>query len=347
MKKLFRLLLVSVLFGTSLTVSAATFPGGLNTALVPAAGQSTAGLHNAFVSGFLQVLIKITGNSQIGALPDIQQQLPQVERYVQKYRYLGNNIQVAFDEHALLTLLAQLQQPLWLSARPPTLIWLSVANSPPVNAGQTTDSNLITLQNAANVRAIPVTFPQMDADDQAVWQEKNQGGTFNQETLQKIADRYHVPAILYGEMTQQPDQTWNANWFLSWGGQTWQWQNNSAQPETILSGAVTKVADVMGQALAVNFDQQNAGHFWLVVMGVDNLSDYKAVVNELKRSESVLGVSVSEVGSHGLLLQLTTMSGDQEALKKMLDANAHFTAIQLNDGSDVLHYQWAVVRTGA
>jgi uncharacterized protein len=341
MRRLLPYLFILIICGKSLTVWAATFPEGLNTAVVPAASQSAVDLHTAFVNGFLQVLVKITGNSQVGSLPGVQQQLPQVDRYVQKYRYLGNNLQVAFDEHALITLLAQAQQPLWLSARPQTLVWLSVANNPPVNASQTTDPNLLTLQNTANLRGIPISFPQMDADDQAIWQTKNQGGAFNQETLQKIADRYHVPAILYGEMSQQADQTWNATWFLSWGGQNWQWQSNSPQSETILTGAITKVADVMGQALAVNLDQQNTSHIWLVVMGVENLSDYKAAVNELKRCEPVIGVSVREVGSHGVLLQLTTMGEGDEALEIALNANEHFTASNpSSDQAYVLRYLW-------
>lgn len=325
-----------------LTVYAATLPAGLNSATVPVTSQSPADLHPALVNAFSQVLIKISGNSRIITLPGIQQQLPEAERFAQKYRYIGTNLQVAFDEHALITLLAEAQQPIWLSARPATLIWLSVSGKTPVVPVENNpDPTPALLQNAADSRAVPIVFPKMDSSDQADWQAKLGGAAVNQAGLEKIGARYQLPAVLYGELNQAADQSWTADWFLVWRGQTWQWRDSQPQSATVLQGAIDKLADLMGSELAVSLDQQDANNLWLAVLGVENLTEYSAMLNELKRCPPVLGVAVQDVGSHGVLLQVTTIGQGADALQSALANNPHFAPLSTATAdSQALHYQW-------
>lgn len=331
-----------LLLGNVVWAQAATLPPGLNTATVPVASQSPADLRPAILNAFSQVLIKISGNSRIASLPGIQQQLATADRFAQKYRYIDGNLQVAFDQRALITLLAEAQQPVWLSARPATLIWLSVSGQTPLTtAAAPNPPNPLTamLQSDADARAIPVVFPTMTGDDQTDWSAKMSGTVFNQQALEKIALRYQQPAILYGELTQAADQSWAADWFLVWRGQTWQWRNNGAQP-AVLQAGVDKVADLMGSQLAVNLNQEDANNFWLAVLGINNLADYSAMLEALKQCQPVLGVVVQDVGSHGVLLQVTTIGEGADALKSALAANPHFTALTTTDNTQALHYQW-------
>ena len=99
--QLFTAILLSILV---LAGEAATIPPDLNTAVVPVASQSPADLHQALVIALNQVLVKLSGNSQITALPGMTQQLANVEKFVQTYHYDGPTVQVTFDQHALITL---------------------------------------------------------------------------------------------------------------------------------------------------------------------------------------------------------------------------------------------------
>ncbi len=327
---LFRIIFGLWLLGNVVLAQAATLPPGFNIATIPVTSQSPTDLHNAMVKAFSQVLVKISGNSQILTTPAIQAQLANPEKFSQKYSYLGGNAQITFDERALITLLAEAQQPVWLSARPTTLIWLSMN-------GQAPGAASTEFQSSADGRAIPIAFPNMTPDDQADWKAKTNGAAFDQSSLEKIAARYQQPAILYGEFTQT-DANWNANWTFVWRGQIWQWHDAGSQPGW-QQAAIDKIADIMGGQLAVNLNQQDANSNWLAVMGVSNLTDYLTVLNTLKQFPAVLGVVVQDVGSKGLLLQVTTMGQGADTLKSALDANPHFAVLSSTD-TQALHYQW-------
>ena len=320
-----------------------TVPADFSTITVPVPSQSPADLHPALVNAFSQVLIKISGNSTIAAAPGIQQQLDNVEKFVQKYTYTGANVQVSFDQHALINLLAQAQQPIWLSARPATLIWLSINGQPPLTATSADNPSLLFLQNDASNRAISINFPTMDSSDQAIWQTKIAGADLDQAALQKIADHYQTPAILYGQMAQAADQSWTANWFLVWRNQTWQWRNTGAQAAVLQEG-IDKLTDLMAAQLAINLNQQNANNMWLAVLGINNLTDYDLALRSLKQLQPVLGVTVQDVGSHGILVQITTAGAGTEAVKQALAGSPHFVPNPSDANAvtttDVLQYRW-------
>jgi|GEM_PF-6791690 len=311
----------------SLGALAASVPADFSTVIVPVAGQSPAELHSALVEAFSRVLIKISGNSGITAVPEIQQQLSSAERFVQKYNYIDSSVQVTFDQRALIALLVKTQQPLWLSARPATLIWLSpIPNANP--------APLTVLQQAAVLRAIPIEFPNPGP---ATAQE----ASLDQAALEKLAAQYQKPAILSGQLTQAADQTWSADWFFVWRGQSWQWRN-SGRYEVVLQAGIDKIADIMGGQLAVNLDQQAGNTLWVAVLGVNNLNDYHSALAALKQLPPVLGVEVKDVGSHGILVQVSILGQGTGALKEALKNSGRFQPASSKDAAnpDVLNYRW-------
>jgi hypothetical protein len=309
-------LLVGLLFLCGFLPAWADTAPNFSTITVPVVSRSPADLHTAMAAAFARAMIKISGNSQVMSVAAIQQQIPVVERFVQKYSYLDSEVQVTFDQRALLALLIQAQQPVWVSARPATLIWLSVNGQPP--APPSANPILAILQRDAVGRGIPVIFPSME----------------------KLAAHYQAPAILNGELTQQPDQSWTVGWSLVWHGQLWQWRNDGAQ-EVILQAGIDRLADLMGSQLAVSLNQQAANNLWLAILGINNLTDYNTVLGTVKQLQPVLGIAVQDVGSNGILLQVTSVGEGPAALKSALDSNHHF---QPEGGetaaADVLNYRW-------
>ena len=321
--QLFTAILLSILV---LAGEAATIPPDLNTAVVPVASQSPADLHQALVIALNQVLVKLSGNSQITALPGMTQQLANVEKFVQTYHYDGPTVQVTFDQHALITLLVQQKQRLWLSSRPKTLIWLSINGQPPQASPDNANAANNIFSTVAAKRAMPIIFPAMDPFDQELWNNQASSKSLDQPALQKLADHYRVNAVLVGQVSQKPDQSWEGFWYLLWHGQTWQWRNDGVA-DTILQSVVDKISDLMGSELSVNLDQQAANNLWLAVLGINDLADYSAVLTAVKQLQPVLGVVAQDVGSHGVLLKVTAIGNGPEALKNALDTNSHFAAL--------------------
>lgn len=312
----------------------------LNRAVVPVASQSSADLHPALESAFSQVMIKMSGQSQIMTVPGIQKQLPFVEKFVQKYSYLDSNIKVTFDQHALVSLLSETQQPIWLSTRPSTLIWLSVNDlAPVVLTPEDPDPRAVILQNNAAARAIPVVFPTIENSPSTAEQSETSGGALDQVALEKIAEHYETSAILYGQLKPGVDESGLVDWVFIWRGQTWVWHDEGAQT-AILQAGIDKVADLMASQLAVNLSQGARHPLWLAILGINNLTDYNAALSMLKELPPVLGVIVQDVGSHGLLLQVTVTGEGEDPLKSALWASAHFKPLSTETSESVLSYEW-------
>ncbi len=315
---------------------AAVAPQGFNVGSVPVASQSAADLHAALVSAFEQVLIKISGNSRIATVPEIQNQLALVDRYVQKYNYVDNNLIVTFEQRALINLLVQAQQPVWISERPPSLIWLSINDQAPIMLNPSNpDPSILSLQGVGSERGLPLIFPTNPSEP----------GALDQAALEKLAETYQVQAVLSGNLKPDPanDSNWSSDWLLVWHGQTWQWSSNGTQEE-ILRTAVNKLADIMGSQLSIHIDQKTGNTFWVAVMGVSQLADYQNVLQTLKQLHPVLGLYVQDVGSHGLLIQVTASGEGSEAFKKALGDNPRFNLVSdapaSNNGAELLTYQW-------
>jgi hypothetical protein len=311
---------------------AITVPSGFNTVIVPVAGQSPDDLHAALVNAFSQTLIKISGNSRIASIPAVQQQFPTVEKFVQKYSYLDGSVQVTFDQRALITLLAQAQQPVWLGVRPLTLVLLSVNAQPPLMASANpVDPAVAVVQTSAADRGLPILFP-TDSDNQ-------QAPAADPQSLEKIAAHYQASAVLYGELQQNPDQSWMINWLLVWHGQTWQWHDAGLEP-SLLQAGVEKTADTIAGEAAVKLSQLSENRVWLAVLGVNRLADLQAVLQALKQCQPVLNVFVQDVGSQGVLLLVTLTGEDDQAFKAALASNPRFTPMEGTPANGVLSYQW-------
>lgn len=313
----------------------------LNIATAPVASSSPADLQTAIENAFSQVMVKVSGNSRIMSVPEIQRQIPAADKFVEKYTYIGSDVQVTFDQRALLALLIQAQQPVWVSARPTTLIALSVKGQPPLTEDSAAPNpTVIELQKAAAGRGIPVLFPARDSDDQALWQAKAAGGVVDPSSLEKIAAHYHAPAILSGTLIQQTDQSWAGEWNLVWRGQVWQWRNDGLQA-AVLRGGIERLADLIGGQSAININQHAENSVWLAVLGISTLTDYNNVLMAVKKLQPVLGIFVQDVGNNGILLQVTAAGEGADALKKaLLDSSLFIPVNGETEAAGVISYRW-------
>ncbi len=328
-----------VLLANIALTHADTSVDNLATASVAVSSQSAGDLHPALINAFIQSLIKISGNTEIGSVTAIKEQFPRVERFVQKYTYNGLTVTITFDRRALIALLTQAGQSVWSTKRPAVMIWLSKNGQNPI-AKADADPIIAIFENNAERRGLPFTLPEMDKADQIVWQTMEGGSSVTQDLLEKIAEHYQAPAILFGQIQQGIQQVWIAQWFFVWRAQTWQWHNEALTQEAVVQAGVDKIADLMAKQLAVNLDQQPTNNLWMAVLDVNNLEDYSQVLSALKQLTPVMAISVQDVGTHGLLVRVTTTGEGNLDLKNALVASHHFTPLANQAFADVLHYRW-------
>lgn len=101
------LIIVLVFYG----LTAVAYADDLNMVTVPIASQSQADIHDALGKAFINDLIKVSGNEDIGSLKEVKGALPSVEKFVQQYRFTDAGLEVIFNTSQVANFLKQLNLP--------------------------------------------------------------------------------------------------------------------------------------------------------------------------------------------------------------------------------------------
>jgi hypothetical protein len=145
--------------------------------MVPVSSQAGQLRQQAIDDAFKQILIRVSGNSQIMQNSDIEAALKNANQYMQQYSYTqtpltgteaDNNpgatrlvLQVVFDPAQIKQLLQQVAQPVWGRDRPTMLIWVVEGDSQNRHfvSLSTPDKTLQMIQQLAQQRGLPLVWP--------------------------------------------------------------------------------------------------------------------------------------------------------------------------------------------
>lgn len=146
-------------------------------AQIPVNDQSADLRDQAINQGFLQVLTKVSGNSQIQNNSSIALALADASNYMQQYSYVQTpligqaamsnpdatrlTLQVVFDSQQISQLLKQANQPLWGKDRPAALVWVAIDNGSghQILGLDSQDPTVSMLQQMARQRGLPLKWP--------------------------------------------------------------------------------------------------------------------------------------------------------------------------------------------
>lgn len=236
------LLLVSLLMVNS--IQAVNNP--LNVIMVAVNDYSQQELTTVLPSAMGSVLIKMSGNPKIMQIPEVINALAKAQDYMQSYTYhqeyqqgqIQLKVRIVFNRKSLEQLLQQVDQQLWASKPlPQVLVWIKTSNQE-INMNDYNPNNAFINQllKQSKRQGLSIIFPEGDLQDNNMV-GINQSLLFNDGTLQQLAKRYGVAAVLVGEIKPGSQARWSSQWKLLWQGQIWQWQKNSDQ-KILLARAV-------------------------------------------------------------------------------------------------------------
>lgn len=174
----------------------------VNEAQIPVSDQSQKTQANAVKKALTEVMVKVSGNTEVLQNPGVRAALRTPEAYLRSYRfsYSGNDtFYVAeFDKTKLTDLMKREGLPLWGERRPETIVWLATETddneriildeSTPTPVGEM-------LVNTAKTRGVPVSLPLMDLTDSASISIYDVWGRFVQ-SLTASSQRYGVDNII-------------------------------------------------------------------------------------------------------------------------------------------------------
>ncbi len=319
-----------------------TVPSGQ--AGVPTAAQVAAGLQ--------QVLVKVTGRSDLQGNPTINAQLPVAQDYLQQFSYQSNTSTEAspvqslildFNPVALDGLINHAGlKPLGVQ-RPTLLLW--VVND---QTGQqqylSSESEVIGLfKSEAARRGLPVQLPIYDLEDQVALPVSDLWGLF-ETSIDKASARYLPDAVLATRMQVSQSGFNQVEWLIIDG--TSQQRRSTAGPlREVVSELVNTTADQIFTPIAVPVTY-NLSHYQKGIAfnfsNITKFSDYIQATDYLRSLPVVKTLKPELINGSDVTVRLE-LDGSTDLLKQSLSLEPRLQALDFTygaDGSEILHYYW-------
>ncbi|HEY9052949.1 MAG TPA: DUF2066 domain-containing protein [Gammaproteobacteria bacterium] len=282
----------------------------------------------AFEQGFIEVLVRVSGNSQVPTQVDISR----AASFVQQYRYLaleqpavpaantGTNdepvakhtLWMQFNEAAITRLLRDSNLPVWGKQRPNVVIWLAVRDGR--NRYVLKDADMSVIKDAVNReatrRGLPLLWPQYDAKDQQMLGFADIWGGFWDPVVQ-ASKRYGADGILLGRM-DWTGGNWQMNWSMWLEEKSDQWTLNAVELDMLITSGINIATDQIASRFAILENTADEGKLIVQVNGIQHVSSYARIARYLQSLVPVKHVFVTNVERDYVKFHLDLAGGSSD-----------------------------------
>lgn len=296
----------------------------LYTAQVPLDPLKPEGRDDAYRAALNVVLARITGSIDAAESPLLAELFPNAARYVLQYRPgEENTLWVSLDGAAIESALRRAGQTVWGTDRPLTVVWLAVdwgqgereivgaddADRGP-GAQRSIDRNRLLrerLQDSAQQRGLPITFPLLDTADLEAISFSDIWGGFDERVLQ-ASSRYGANAVLIGRIRPAAPQPYR--WTFHLGSEVREYSDEPAQ-------LVNQLADLMVAefAFAGNVPIETVT---LTVSGIDSLAAYGTVQRIMEELNPVESFAIDSVTGNRIRYTVQVYGGADRLRRALL-----------------------------
>jgi len=300
---------------------------GLYEAELPVTSQGRTERNKVVRAALAEVIIKVSGNSQVSVSPGIPEILKRSKQYLQQYRYRTVDLPpdpktgiagteqllwVRFDQVALDKSLRDIEVPIWGHSRPVTLVWMASDQQGQRQLLGSSDFAMLTDSFLAQAkrRGIPIALPLFDLEDQLRVSVTDILGGFK-EPVMEASIRYPADAVMFGRIREISPERWEGRWTLNTAGKEYSW-SQQGDLVTVLDFAV----DGMAVNLAASYARasgNNPGQLKVLVTGITNLDDYARSDRYLAGLDGVIDVQAAQIERDHVLFDVQ-LRGDLQNL---------------------------------
>ena len=319
---------------------------GLYEEEVPVMTQGRQERFSVLQTALRNIMIRVSGRSDIDHVPGMDLQLKQASRYVQQYRYRSRSepviepvsgektskiLWIRFNEKAVNQLLHSQQLPVWGKTRPAVLVWLVVDDRKQRQLIGNDSRHEVRqiFADKARLRGVPLRFPLLDLTDRSNISISDIWANF-EDSILTASRRYQAEAVLVGRVYKEYSGAWRARWSLYKQGRRQDWESD----HELLEGTVAHGVNQSSDFLAVHFAQvQQEGEQGQVLIKVDavkGLADYNKVRAYLDSLTTVTRIQPYQVSSNDVTFLLTTRSG-RLAVEQAISLGSTLVAEQPGD----------------
>lgn len=290
--------------------------------------------NRAFSDAFRQVLIKVSGNTEVLSQAQVRRALSNAEDYVDTWSYraavpvegetnTGVVLNVSFFEPEVLSLLDASGIPIWPKNRPYTLVWIVIQDE--LGERQllgSTAGNFPAIQSLleteASSRALPFLLPVLDIEDRRavtaddVW-------NMDADKLLAASDRYQSESVLAIRVFRTLGGEVLGKSSYLFRSQILELEMYEEPVESFISASVALASNELSSYYAVLLSGTDSNiEVRLTVEGVKSAEDYAGLLNYVSGLTDVNAYQVSSVSNE--TIQLTLYTGGQ--LRQLVEAIA-------------------------
>ena len=278
--------------------------------------------NRAIAEGFRLVLVKVTGNRNIGHNQSLAEAYKKASRFVQQYRYRVEEaesdaavkqryLRITFDKQAVDRTLRENGLPVWGKSRPQIIVWAGFDDGGRRKLLMPEyDQQTITLFNmAADSRGIPLLFPVMDLQDQSAISASDLWGAF-EGPVSNASQRYQADSIMMVRIKSGSGSSLRSSWSFLGSNDTRQWNFRANTLDALINQGVNAVSDHLASiyAPAGGSDSQVVN---LQVSGLDTFEDLLKVEFFLKDQETVQNYQLRQSETDKTIFALSLRGGMQ------------------------------------
>ena len=336
---------------------------GLYSGLVPVADQTAESRQIGVQDALEQVLIKLTGNSNIIWVPSLQSFLANPDRYVSSVGFSrlpdaglglepgvesGLGLAVSFARQAIDQIIRQAQLPVLPSNRPRLLVWIvrddtdkgrGFINEHSPSGIEQGSSPLDHFDQAMQIRGIPYVLPAYDLKDQLSL-SVNEAWSLNADLIDNASNRYETDGWLALRFYVTSSGEVRGTWLSQVGGSRQLRNFHAASGQPFMAEAVDELVDNLAQSFTY-IPQVNPDDLVVQVDGVVSFDDYTAVLAQFSKLELVQSLKVFAVDGPEMTLRVK-VEGGVGLLQSALVRSGKFQNETLQDSlyTGQLRFSW-------
>ncbi|MCD9542785.1 DUF2066 domain-containing protein [Photobacterium carnosum] len=274
--------------------------------------------------GLANVLVKISGNTDILNNATIKTAITNSGRYVSQLGYSQVDgqraINLSFDKNQIKQLLIKSKASIWKDQRPNILVWMVDNDGQQRNIlwDQSTNALVNDTKQAADSRGLPLTFPVGDITDETAVNASDLWGGFI-DPIAVASTRYHADGLLLVKAQQQPDGNVSLNWQF-YPQQPSKIATVEVQPITgITSGTlaqssnkmINQVTDYLANKYAVVLGGVAGGKVNIEVDNIQSTENFFALEKMLNGLTTVNSANAMRIKGDSVIFQLNLQGSEQ------------------------------------
>lgn len=313
------------------------------------ASQSEGVRQQAEKQGFLQVLVKLTGDPKIDGRAAVKQGLKNAGHFVQEFSYQPANdlvnpyiLSLHYDPITIGGLLKQAGIALWGEERPLILVWLASTSDDRgtelIGAESRQNKMAHALLRQSQIFGLPLLFPTLDLADtsQVTVDDVTQAAI---PVLKDASKRYPAAKVLLIGKVHPTGDGYYSDWHLVTDDQDWHWTATDKTEGDIATGILRQSMETLARYYGIS--ASNAAPTWIKLQ-VDNITaraQLAQLTDYIKQLPSVQQVQLAQVSGDSVELALQ-VRGSLEVFQQHTAMSDYLQLKSQDPVNKLLVYQW-------